>query len=106
MCRVYTVPLLPNRGDDSVQEMMVFLTVVFLRDPIDERQIRLVKPVDSLFERPAGEVGNNLKPGRNRADVDHAQGPDKLSDLALIDDILLRRSSLSLFLLALSFSHV
>jgi hypothetical protein len=93
MCSVDTMPALPDGTNDRCHEPVIEHTVVFSSDPFDERKVGVVKLVYALFERTAGKIGNNLKSGRYRADLQDAQTPHEIANFAFADDIAFRKAS-------------
>jgi hypothetical protein len=93
ICSVDTVPALTDGSDDRCHEPVIEHTIVFISDPFDERQVGVVKLVYALFERTAGKIGNNLKSGRYRADLQDAQTPHEIANFAFADDIPFRNRS-------------
>ena len=90
MCSVDTVSPLPDAGDDRSHYPAIILAVVFSGYPIDEHQVGLVEPVYSLFESATGKIGDNLKPGRYRAQVADVQTSHQTANLAFGDNIWVR----------------
>jgi hypothetical protein len=72
MCGIDAIPFFPNRSQNRGHKPAIARTVILASDSLDECKIRLVKPVYSLLERPAGEIGNNLKPRGHAADFHDA----------------------------------